>query len=132
MILLLVAGVSLLLWCLRAMAYLTVSFRMTLVLCLHMLTCNFAPPPPWGDAVSFSRHPSFHLSMPSSAITFILTLLLNSQHWVSLSPFSALLLTLLSFPCGSAGKESACSVGDLGSILGLGRSPGEGEGSPLQ
>ena len=31
------------------------------------------------------------------------------------------------FPCGSAGKESACNVGDLGSILGLGRSPGEGE-----
>ena len=48
MILLLVAGVSLLLWCLRAMAYLTVSFRMTLVLCLHMLTCNFAPPTPGG------------------------------------------------------------------------------------
>ena len=32
----------------------------------------------------------------------------------------------------SAGKESACDVGDLGSILGLGRSPGEGEGYPLQ
>ena len=36
------------------------------------------------------------------------------------------------FPCGSAGKESACSVGDLGSIPGLGRSPGEGKGYPLQ
>ena len=36
------------------------------------------------------------------------------------------------FPCGSAGKESACSAGDLGSIPGLGRSPGEGKGSPLQ
>ena len=36
------------------------------------------------------------------------------------------------FPCGSAGKESACNVGDLGSIPGLGRSPGEGRGSPLQ
>ena len=34
--------------------------------------------------------------------------------------------------CGSAGKESACNVGDLGSILGLGRSPGEGKGCPLQ
>ena len=32
------------------------------------------------------------------------------------------------FPCGSAGKESACSVGDLGSIPGLGRSPEGGEG----
>ena len=32
----------------------------------------------------------------------------------------------------SAGKESACSAGDLGSIPGLGRSPGEGKGYPLQ
>ena len=36
------------------------------------------------------------------------------------------------FPCGSASKESACSVGDLGSIPGLGRSPGEGNSYPLQ
>ena len=38
----------------------------------------------------------------------------------------------LGFPCGSVGKESACNVGDLGSIPGLGRSPGEGKGYPLQ
>ena len=38
----------------------------------------------------------------------------------------------LGFPCGSAGKESACNVGDLSSIPGLGRSPGEGKGYPLQ
>jgi len=36
------------------------------------------------------------------------------------------------FPGGSAGKESACNVGDLGSIPGLGRSPGEGKGYLLQ
>ena len=36
------------------------------------------------------------------------------------------------FPWGSAGKESACSAGDTGSIPGLGRSPGEGNGNPLQ
>ena len=36
------------------------------------------------------------------------------------------------FPGGSAGKESACSAGDPGSIPGLGRSPGEGIGYPLQ
>ena len=36
------------------------------------------------------------------------------------------------FPGGSDGKESACKVGDLGSILGSGRSPGEGNGNPLQ
>ena len=38
----------------------------------------------------------------------------------------------LGFPGGSAGKESACNVGDLGSIPGVGRSPGEGKGYPLQ
>ena len=38
----------------------------------------------------------------------------------------------LGFPGGSAGKESACNVGDLGSMPGLGRSPGEGKGYPLQ
>jgi len=37
----------------------------------------------------------------------------------------------LGLPCGSAGKESACNVGDLGSILGLARYPGEGKGYPL-
>ena len=36
------------------------------------------------------------------------------------------------FPAGSAGKESARSAGDLGLISGLGRSPGEGKGYPLQ
>ena len=36
------------------------------------------------------------------------------------------------FLYGSAGKESACNVEDLGSIPGLGRSPGEGKGYPLQ
>ena len=36
------------------------------------------------------------------------------------------------FPGSSDGKESTCNVGDLGSIPGLGRSPGEGNGYPLQ
>ena len=38
----------------------------------------------------------------------------------------------MGFPGGSDGKESACSVGDLGLIPGLGRSPGEGNGNQLQ
>ena len=38
----------------------------------------------------------------------------------------------MGFPGGSDNKESACSVGDSGSIPGLGRSPGEGEGNPFQ
>ena len=36
------------------------------------------------------------------------------------------------FPAGADGKESACNAGDPSSILGLGRSPGEGNGNPLQ
>ena len=40
--------------------------------------------------------------------------------------------TLHGFPCSSVGKESAWNAGDLSSIPGLGRSPGEGNGNPLQ
>ena len=36
------------------------------------------------------------------------------------------------FPGGSDGKESTCNSGDLGSIPGSGRFPGEGDGNPLQ
>jgi len=43
-----------------------------------------------------------------------------------------ILQDILGFPGGSAGKESACNVGDQGSSPGLERSPGEGKGSPLQ
>ena len=56
-------------------------------------------------------------------IFFFLFLLRNN--WLTL-------LYGMGFPCGSAGKESAHNVGDLGSIPGLGRSPGEGKGYSLQ
>ena len=46
--------------------------------------------------------------------------------------FEGHFLFVMGFPCGSAGKESACNAGDLGLILGLGRFPGEGKGYPLQ
>ena len=39
---------------------------------------------------------------------------------------------MLGFPGGLDGKESACNVGDLGSILGLGKSPGEGNDTHVQ
>ena len=42
------------------------------------------------------------------------------------------LILQLGVPCGSAGKESTCHAGDLSSIPGLGRSPGEGKGYPLK
>ena len=48
---------------------------------------------------------------------------------LSLSPFFNL---HKGFPCDSGGKESACNAGDLGSIPGLERSPGEGKACPLQ
>ena len=63
--------------------------------------------------------------------------LVSAKHMVCLLDFlSSYLgiyaLPLLGFPGGSAGKESACNAGDLGSIPGLERSPGEGKGYPLQ
>ena len=48
------------------------------------------------------------------------------------NPFSKMYLIHLGFPGGSEGKESVCNAGDLGSISGSGRSPGEGNGYPLQ
>ena len=53
----------------------------------------------------------------------------QNQTW--LKWFSSSSNPILGFPGGSAGKESACNVGDLGSIPGLGRFPGEGKGYPL-
>ena len=50
----------------------------------------------------------------------------------SLLRFEAQLLLLMGFPGGSADREPACNVGDLGLIPGLGRSPGGGNGYPLQ
>ena len=47
-------------------------------------------------------------------------------------PTVVYITSLVGFPRSSVGRESACSAGDLGSIPGLGRSPGEGNGSPLQ
>jgi len=41
-----------------------------------------------------------------------------------------MLMALLGFPGDLAGKEPTCNAGDLGSIPGLGRSPGEGNGYP--
>ena len=57
----------------------------------------------------------------SSELQFIL---LNSN--------SQILVGNTGFPCSSVGKESACNAGDLGSIPGSVRSPGEGNGNPPQ
>ena len=47
-------------------------------------------------------------------------------------PVASDLISVLPFPGGSDGKASVCNAGDLGSIPGLGRSPGKGNVSPLQ
>ena len=59
----------------------------------------------------------------------------KNKNKASLSLFFIIIpfcILIMGFPDSSAGKESACNVGDLSSIPGLRRSPGEGKGSPLQ
>ena len=68
---------------------------------------------------------SFNIS-PSNEYSGLISLRID---WLDLLSFQG---TLKGFPCGSAGKESAYNVGDLGSIPELGRPPGEGNESPLQ
>ena len=51
---------------------------------------------------------------------------------VLLNHGNALTIAIGGFPGGSDGKASACNAGDLGLIPGLGSSPGEGNGNPLQ
>ena len=53
-----------------------------------------------------------------------------AKSWTRLSDLAAAAF-VLSLPCGLAGKESACNVGDPGLIPALGRSPGEGKDCPL-
>ena len=59
---------------------------------------------------------------------------MQSQSQTRLSNFTSILhqRDQEGFLSGTSGKESACNAGDLGSIPGLGGSPGEGKGYPLQ
>ena len=65
----------------------------------------------------------------------LMTYFINGTLYLSVAfiffTFFAILLPVV-FPHGSVGKEYVCNVGDLGLIPGLGRSPGEGNGNPLQ
>ena len=89
---------------------------------------------------AFSFSPLFSASLASSfrnvsAILGLLLLYINFR--ISLSNSFRMVgiftgITIHLFPCGSAGKEAVYNVGDLGSFPGLGRSPGEGKGYPLQ
>ena len=81
-----------------------------------------------GVAKSQTQLSNFYFSHPiHSSQTFKLP----TQHNLANLQLFASYLLQLGFPRGSAGKESACNVGDLGSIPGFRRSPGEGKGYPL-
>ena len=70
--------------------------------------------------ISTGRSLSVYLLLPVPVVlAYLLNLLLLG-------------LRLMDFTGGSDGKESACNAGDPGSILGSGRSPGEGNGNPFQ
>ena len=56
----------------------------------------------------------------------------STLKYILVNNFLHYLSSVLGFPCSSVGKESACNAGDQDSIPGSGRSPGEGDGNPLQ
>ena len=103
-------------------------------LCVPQLICPFIcqwtsrlfPCPSYCAAVNIRVHESLSIMifseyMPSSGIveSYSIPVYLTNLH------------TVLRFPCGSAGKESAHNAGDLSLIPGLETSPGEGKGYPL-
>ena len=82
----------------------TLSFSLFVCVCVRLSH---------GDFLSLSLH--FCLSSNSIAIAYCL-----------------MFAILVGFPGDSDGNESVCNAGDVGSVSGLGRSPGEGNGNPLQ
>ena len=76
---------------------------------------------------------SIELMMPSNHLILHCPLLLLPSVFPTIRVFSCELALHFSFKISpSNGKESACNAGDQGSIPGLVRSPGEGNGNPLQ
>ena len=80
--------------------------------------------PSWG-------RPKLIAQMTEPGFGTVTLLWSTPAHFCSLL-YSSVLMWTRGFPCSSVGKESACNAGDLGSIPGSGRSPGEGNGNPLQ
>ena len=99
-----------------------------------------------GSAMPMVTHPVGNLSMPACAVCSridqsigsprICSSISKQNHKTEIESYLMPTPTLpavsfrekVGLPCGSAGKESACNAGDLGSIPGLRRSPGEGKG----
>ena len=98
----------------------------------------------WHDVIPFHGWVIFHCIYVSHVWASLVAQLVKNLPAVQETPFSFCVGKIpwrrdrlptpvfLGFPCDSAGKESACSAEDLGSISELGRSPGEGKGYPLQ
>ena len=57
---------------------------------------------------------------------------IDSKTILEMKRIFVIMMRILDFPGGSDSKASACNTGDPGSIPGSGRSPGEGNGNPLQ
>ena len=119
---------------------------LTLVPCLPWVLSRIPIPEQWGSqALDLSWAPT-----PASAFWTLRLTQLRHQYSTASISWVPLCKTRMSqmqwnwyntdkevvgregFPCSSVGKESACNAGDLCSIPGSGRSPGEGNGSSLQ
>ena len=100
---------------------------------------------PYADILLYSKN--FRVLFTSVYLIYLGFVLFSMEKWqknltfflhrrplvlAPLNIFASWFWLSLCFPDGSAGKESACNAGDLGLIPGLGRSPGEGKGYPLQ
>ena len=76
---------------------------------------------------------NIHKMCLTICFTWFMYISILLEFWVFFFPLPMLYLeTRINFPHSSLDKESACSVGDLGLIPGLGRSPRKGNGNPLQ
>ena len=90
---------------------------------------------PWLQGTCLFWHAPHHPPHPRFMLSRPLFLVLGLGDWKLWGPCKGrcgVSGICLSFPGGSDSKESACNAGDLGSIPGSGRSPGEGNGYPLQ
>ena len=70
--------------------------------------------------------------MDKGVVVLIHNGILLSYKKESVPKFESVLIRWIGFPCGSAGRQSACNTEGLGSIPELGRSPGERKGYLLQ
>ena len=108
--------------------------RLLYPLCLAKTPVHVSEP---SMDVTSSKKPSLKLFQPKLDLPPMLLhkTLLFSSNTIKKFTLTYLIMYMMiynPFPGGSDGKESACNAGDLGSIPGSGRSPGEGNGNPLQ